>query len=180
MHRFDNLRRANLKTVIPNKAHLSLATVAGEFDEFLLVTQNVDDLHERAGSLNVLHMHGSLLEKTCVQCHKVTRIKTDINVDSRCENCDEQTCLRPNIVWFGEMPFFMDKITVALMDCDLFISIGTSGSVYPAAGFVEIANQAGAKTVELNLAASDQQSKFKLTKYGVATEIVPEFFNNLV
>jgi len=179
VHRFYNQRRASLTTVTPNKAHLSLATVADEFDTFLLVTQNVDDLHERAGSLNVLHMHGSLLEKTCVQCHQVSSIRTEINVGSRCKNCDELASLRPNIVWFGEMPFFMDEITTALMDCDLFVAIGTSGSVYPAAGFVEIANQAGAETVELNVAPSDQQSKFKLTKYGVATKIVPEFFNNL-
>jgi len=176
VHRFYNLRRAALDTVEPNAAHQALAAAEQQFDSFLLVTQNVDDLHERAGSKNLIHMHGELLKKRCVQCHQITPCRTELNQTSHCEHCERKGTLRPHIVWFGEMPLFVDDIMGALMRCDLFVSIGTSGSVYPAAGFVEVANQSGAHTVELNLEASDQNSQFKESRLGTASQMVPDFF----
>ncbi|WP_154223211.1 Sir2 family NAD+-dependent deacetylase [Marinicella rhabdoformis] len=179
VQRFYNMRRANLKSVEPNAAHVALAQAEQQFESFLLVTQNVDDLHERAGSKNLLHMHGELLKQRCVQCHDVSEIIGELSVNAICPNCDGVGSLRPDIVWFGEMPYFMDDIMAALMDCDLFVSIGTSGSVYPAAGFVQIANQSGARTVELNLEPGDLQSEFQQAQYGKATAVVGEFFGNL-
>ena len=177
VHRFYNQRRAALGTVEPNAAHHALAAAEQHFESFLLVTQNVDNLHQRAGSGNLIHMHGELLKKRCVQCHQISPCHTKLNQASQCEHCERTGTLRPHIVWFGEMPLFMDDIMRALMRCDLFVSIGTSGSVYPAAGFVEVANQAGAHTVELNLEASDQNSQFKESRLGAASQIVPDFFN---
>ncbi len=176
VQRFYNLRRNALDTVEPNAAHSALVEAENQFESFLLVTQNVDDLHERAGSKNILHMHGELLKKRCVQCHHISSINNDLAISSVCENCGGVGTLRPHIVWFGEMPLFMDDIMSALMTCDLFVSIGTSGTVYPAAGFVEIANQAGAHTVELNLEPSDQNSQFKESIYGHASEVVKDYF----
>jgi len=178
VQRFYNMRRAALNTVEPNAAHQTLAKAEKQFESFLLVTQNVDDLHERAGSQNLLHMHGELLKKRCVQCHQITAINTDLTLESICQHCERAGTLRPHIVWFGEMPLYMDDIMSTLMQCDLFISIGTSGTVYPAAGFVEIANQAGAQTVELNLESSDQNCQFKESFHGPASTIVPDFFSN--
>ena len=179
VQRFYNMRRANLKTVEPNAAHRALANAEQHFEEFLLVTQNVDDLHERAGSQNLMHMHGELLKMRCVQCHHVSSIDVDIVEGIECEACQRIDCLRPDIVWFGEMPYFMDDIMAALMDCDLFVSIGTSGSVYPAAEFVQVANEAGAETVELNIEPGDQQSQFKKAFYGKASVVVGQFFEEL-
>jgi len=179
VQRFYNLRRAALATVEPNAAHYALAEAEKQLDSLLLVTQNVDDLHEKAGSKNLLHMHGELLKKRCVQCHQISSIGNDLETSSFCDNCEGVGTLRPHIVWFGEMPLFMDDIIAALMACDLFVSIGTSGTVYPAAGFVEIANQSGAHTVELNLEPSDQQSQFKESIYGEATTVVSQFFDGL-
>jgi len=176
VQRFYNMRRASLKTVSPNPAHMALATAENHFKSFLLVTQNVDDLHERAGSKQLLHMHGELLKKRCVQCHQIHPITGDLNAEDVCKSCQSKGSLRPHIVWFGEMPLYMDTIMSALMQCDLFVSIGTSGSVYPAAGFVEVANQSGAHTVELNLEPSDQNNQFKQSIHGPASEIVPAFF----
>lgn len=180
VQRFYNMRRAALKSVKPNPAHHALAQAEQQFDSFLLVTQNVDDLHERAGSQNLLHMHGELLKQRCVQCHQISVINDDIHLDAICEQCQRAGALRPHIVWFGEMPLYMDDIMSALMACDLFVSIGTSGSVYPAAGFVEIANQSGAHTVELNLEPSDQNNQFKQSIHGSAGQIVAEFFEQLI
>lgn len=177
VQRFYNMRRAALKSVQPNSAHKTLAAIEPHFESFLLVTQNVDDLHERAGSSHLIHMHGELLKKRCTQCHNISDQVEDITVESCCEQCDSVGSLRPHIVWFGEMPLFMDEIMLALMQCDLFVSIGTSGTVYPAAGFVEIANQSGAHTVELNLEASEQASQFKESIYGPASSLVSEFFD---
>lgn len=179
VHKFYNQRRAALKTVEPNAAHKALAEAEKQFESFLLITQNVDDLHERAGSESLLHMHGELLKKRCTQCHHISDINGDLNTQSQCTHCDRQNTLRPHIVWFGEMPLFMDDIMLALMSCDLFVSIGTSGTVYPAAGFVETANRSGAHTVELNLEASDQNSQFKQSIHGPAGVVVPEFFAKL-
>ncbi len=179
VQRFYNTRRKALKTVEPNVAHKTLAKAEKCFESFLLVTQNVDDLHERAGSKKLLHMHGELLKMRCVQCHKIAPIHEDLQLDRICEHCERTGTLRPHIVWFGEMPFYMDDIMRALMQCDLFVSIGTSGSVYPAAGFVEIANQSGAKTVEINLQRSDQNSHFQQSIQGLASQTVHDFFESI-
>lgn len=179
VQRFYNMRRAALADVKPNVAHQALAEAETLFDSFLLITQNVDDLHERAGSRRVLHMHGELLKKRCVQCHHTSITDCDLGTNTVCGNCQRKGTTRPHIVWFGEMPFYMDDIMSALMSCDLFVSIGTSGTVYPAAGFVEIANQAGAHTVELNLEPSDQHSQFKQPINGSATALVPDFFKSI-
>ncbi|MCB1603384.1 MAG: NAD-dependent deacylase [Gammaproteobacteria bacterium] len=177
VHKFYNLRRANLKTVKPNAAHFALAEAEKKFKNFLLVTQNVDNLHERAGSRNLIHMHGELLSKSCTFCNQISRIEGELGKDMPCAFCGKVGGLRPDIVWFGEMPYEMERIYQELLQCDLFVSIGTSGSVYPAAGFVEIANQARARTVELNLEPGEQKSHFQESIYGKASEIVPEFFS---
>lgn len=179
VHRFYNMRRAALTAVQPNAAHQALAQAEQRFESFMLVTQNVDDLHERAGSKQLLHMHGELLKIRCVQCHRVSSHDQDLSIESVCEHCQRSGTVRPHIVWFGEMPLYMDDIMRALLQCDLFVSIGTSGTVYPAAGFVELANRAGAHTVELNLEPSDQHSQFKESRHGPASELVPEFFKQI-
>lgn len=179
VQRFYNSRRANLNTVKPNQAHLALAEAEKLYPDFLLVTQNVDDLHERAGSQKLIHMHGELLKKTCTFCNTVSEISGDLQKEMNCEYCGKANGLRPDIVWFGEIPYQMDTIFKELMECDLFVSIGTSGNVYPAARFVQVANEAKARTVELNLEPGDQKSHFKEAHYGPATKIVPEFFESL-
>ncbi len=155
VHRFYNLRRAQLKTVSPNVAHFALAALerawAGQGD-FLLVTQNVDDLHERAGSKNLLYMHGEMLKLRCAACGDARPHKEDITTEMACAACDRGGRLRPDIVWFGEIPNHMDEIAHALDRADIFCAIGTSGLVYPAAGFAELArhNARHCKTVEIN------------------------------
>ena len=177
VHDFYNARRRQLPTVAPNKAHCALGTFEKQFSgDFLLVTQNVDNLHERGGSENLIHMHGELLKSRCIACNTVRSIDVDMTQESTCGDCGEQGTLRPDIVWFGEMPMEMDRIYSALANCDLFVSIGTSGNVYPAAGFVQEAKMTGAKTVELNLEPGEHANGFDLRLYGPATERVPEFF----
>lgn len=172
-----DLRRAGIE---PNAAHLALAHFERDHPgEFLLVTQNVDDLHERAGSQELRHMHGELGKVRCQRCHEVYGSREDIETNTQCPWCMTAGRVRPHIVWFGEMPFHMDEIHLRLARCDLFVSIGTSGNVYPAAGFVELAQQAGATTVELNLEPSEGASLFAERIYGPATAIVPEFFARL-
>ena len=182
VHHFYNQRRHQLlhENIEPNQAHRSLADFERAFNgSFTLITQNIDDLHERAGSSNLLHMHGELLQMRCA--HTETRYPwhTDSSTQSICECCSEKGLLRPDIVWFGEMPFYMDQIYQALEECDLFVAIGTSGNVYPAAGFFEVAHAAGATTVELNLEPSVSGSRFNKQYYGPATDVVPAFFNAL-
>lgn len=181
---FYNMRRAQLSSVHPNAAHLALADLAQRFEgRFLLVTQNVDDLHDRAhagkkprGEFELLHMHGELTRARCTETGQVYDWLGDIKADSQCACCHELGTLRPHIVWFGEMPLAMDRIYDALAQCDLFLSIGTSGNVYPAAGFVQEARQNGrARTVELNLEPSLGASLFDEKIYGPATQTVPEF-----
>jgi len=180
VQRFYNARRQQLNDVIPNPAHDALAQFENAFNgDFLLVTQNVDDLHDRAGNRNLLHMHGELLKARCLNCGEVVQHTVDINEETLCPACHKPS-LRPHIVWFGEMPLYMDEIYAALDQCDLFVSIGTSGHVYPAAGFVEVARQAGAHTVELNLEPSNVEDAFADHQYGPASLIVPDFFNQLI
>lgn len=177
---FYNARRAQLHSVQPNAAHLALAEFEKNFGgNFLLVTQNVDDLHERAGSQQLIHMHGELKKARCLHCQQVQHWLTDIDATSFCQHC-QQPQLRPHIVWFGEMPLQMDSIYSALSQCDLFISIGTSGQVYPAAGFVEIANEAGAHSVEINLEPSHGQGAFAEHHHGQASIELPKYLQQLL
>jgi NAD-dependent deacetylase len=175
VHRFYNARRVAAGQARPNPAHQCLAQVEQQCDEFALVSQNVDDLHKRAGSQQLLSMHGQLNQCRCVQCHAVDHINKDLFVDSACSHCRTIGSLRPNIVWFGEMPLYLDEIMSKLMACDLFVAIGTSGTVYPAAGFVEMVRQQGADTVLLNLEGQGE-SMFDRVRTGRASEVVPAFF----
>lgn len=179
VHRFYNARRRQLlEEAEPNVAHIALATFEQEFQgSFTLVTQNVDDLHERAGSQNVLHMHGELLKARCTACGSHFVWQQDITPNTRCDACRASGTLRPDIVWFGEIPKFLDDIERALSDADLFVSIGTSGNVYPAAGYVRHAFSMGAHTVELNL-ESTQSPYFQQKLQGNAGELVPAFFGS--
>lgn len=180
---FYNERRHQLKEVDvkPNPAHIALARLEGEWPgELLLVTQNVDNLHERAGSKNLIHMHGQLDQIRCSESGAVFHWEDDVEVGYACSCCEEVGTLRPNIVWFGEMPFLMDTINEALVNCDLFISIGTSGKVYPAAGYVEVAKHVGAQTVELNLDPTASSSVFDLSVNGKAGELLPAFVDKLL
>lgn len=181
VHDFYNRRRRKMAGIRPNAAHRALARLEGAFSgEFLLVTQNIDDLHEAAGSRNLVHMHGELAKALCEACGEKSRWPGDMSIDSRCPACDAVGRLRPDVVWFGEMPYHMGRIYAALSACDLFISIGTSGSVYPAASFVEEARLNGAHTVELNLEPSEGGTLFAETHYGRATEVVPAFVTRLL
>ncbi|MCF2948900.1 NAD-dependent protein deacylase [Paraglaciecola aquimarina] len=183
VYRFYNQRRRQLlsREVTPNSAHFALAKLEQVLgDRFTLVTQNVDNLHQQAGSQNVLHMHGSLLSAKCVKSENSFKIESDLELTSRCTCCHPKNILRPDIVWFGEMPKYMQSIDDALFDADVFLSIGTSGTVYPAAGFVDQANQYGAHSVELNLEPSSAQSQFAEKHYGVASELVPKFVEQIL
>lgn len=180
VHRFYSERRAQLRTVEPNDAHRALADYAARRPGRLtLVTQNVDDLHQRAGSPNVLPMHGELSKVRCLGCAGVFEWSAETSTSTVCPGCGGVGVLRPHIVWFGEVPLFLDEIERALSRATLFVSIGTSGHVYPAAGFFRIARTFGARTVELNLEPSENSSAFDETRYGPATEIVPRFFAEL-
>lgn len=179
---FYNLRRQQLllPSVTSNAAHHALAAFEQSFlGEFTLVTQNVDNLHQRAGSKHVFPMHGELLKARCVSCDSVCGWSEDILAVSTCGYCGSRGSLRPHIVWFGEMPLYMSAIEEVLERCDLFVSIGTSSVVYPAAGFAQVARYNGATTVELNLEPSSHESKFDKAYYGLATQVVPNFFAKL-
>lgn len=176
VHRFYNLRRAALSTVKPNAAHKALGRLQAEFNgKITLVTQNVDDLHERGGSQDVIHMHGELLSAFCQTCNHRWRQTDDMSIEGFCPACHTRGGPRPDIVWFGEMPYEMERIELALQNCDLFVSIGTSGAVYPAAGFVQLAHIHGAQTLELNLEPSQGSSFFGETRHGPATRLVPDW-----
>lgn len=173
VHRFYDERRARLAEVEPNAAHRALARLERKFHgDLLLVTQNVDDLHERGGCDDVLHMHGELTSALCAACDHRREWRGPLPSASRCPACGE-AALRPDIVFFGEMPYQMERIEQALMECDLFVSIGTSGAVYPAAGFVRTARHFGARTLELNLDPSAGSFYFEESRMGPASELVP-------
>jgi NAD-dependent deacetylase len=179
VYRFYNERRRSLSSVEPNAAHRALARLEREWrGDVLLVTQNVDDLHDRAHSKNLVHMHGELSKGRCLACRAVHTWPQDLDQDSRCPACG---CgpVRPHIVWFGELPLDMDRIYQALEGCDLFVAIGTSGHVYPAAGFVEAVGPS-ARTVELNLKPSLVASAFQEARTGKATDLVPSFVDELL
>lgn len=179
VHEFYNARRRQLAEVAPNAAHLALARLVADWpDEVLVVTQNVDDLHDRAqGTDALIHMHGELLRVRCCESGRSWAWTGDMALDT--PSPFGALGVRPDIVWFGEMPMQMERIYDALSRCALFISIGTSGNVYPAAGFVEAAREAGAHTVELNLEPSAGHSRFAEAIYGPATEVVPAFVERL-
>ena len=164
----------------PNAAHHALGALEGFWPGgVLVVTQNIDDLHARGGSKNLIHMHGELAKTRCNDCGQLIDGLGDLTPDMTCPNCQATGTLRPHVVWFGEMPLQMDTILAALADCGLFISIGTSGNVYPAAGFVQEARAHGAMTVELNLEESLGANSFHEGRYGPATEIVTGFVDEL-
>jgi NAD-dependent deacetylase len=175
VQRFYDDRRAYLEQVVPNAAHQALARLDAAWPgELLLVTQNVDDLHDRAGSKRLLHMHGELLSALCTACGTANRFTGRLLDNPPCPACGRPGgSLRPDIVWFGEMPYHMDRITAAIARCDLFVSIGTSGAVYPAAGFVQWAKDAGARTLELNLEPSAGTPMFDEARHGPAGALVP-------
>ncbi|NYI44423.1 NAD-dependent deacetylase [Nocardioides aromaticivorans] len=173
VQRFYDERRAALATVEPNAAHRALAELEETMgDALLVVTQNIDDLHERAGSTRVVHMHGELLKALCRSCGVASPWTGTLLDEPACPGCGVHD-LRPDVVWFGEVPYEMDRITDALTDATMFVSIGTSGAVYPAAGFVQHARRHGARTLELNLEPSEGTHFFHEARHGRAGDLVP-------
>ena len=183
VHAFYNMRRAKVRSCQPNAAHVALAALqtdpkfSSTGAEVTLVTQNVDDLHERAGSTDVIHMHGTHLLALCSDCGHRWPAPEVMSVETRCE-CGGMA--RPDVVWFGEVPYHMERIGAALEQADLFVAIGTSGVVYPAAGFVRAAHEYGADTLELNLAPSERASDFADARFGPATQVVPEWVADIL
>ncbi|MGZ6253518.1 MAG: NAD-dependent deacylase [Candidatus Binataceae bacterium] len=183
VHAFYNMRRARNRSldIQPNAGHAALARLEAEWPgEVLIVTQNVDTLHERAGSRNLIHMHGVHAQARCNACGHVVDWSGDMSLKDVCGGCARPGGLRPNVVWFGEMPMEMERIGTALQDCNLFVSIGTSGNVYPAAGFVAVAHRSGAHTAEINLEPSAGATQFSETHYGAATQAVPAYVDALL
>jgi NAD-dependent deacetylase len=181
---FYNLRRRNLLEAKPNAAHEALARLEAACDAsgraITLVTQNIDDLHERAGARRVIHMHGELLKARCAACDAQRRQESDLAAAETCPECGRAGTLRPHVVWFGEAPLFMEEIYAALRAADLFVAIGTSGSVYPAAGFVAEARSYGVRTCEINLEPSDNAWIFDERIYGAASDVVPAWVDALI
>jgi NAD-dependent deacetylase len=178
---FYDARRRRLKEVEPNAAHRALARLdSGWPGDLLIVTQNVDDLHERAGARRLLHMHGELKSAWCLGCDSRMPWDEDLGDAPLCPSCGVAGRLRPDIVWFGEMPYEMERIDRALTLCDLFVSIGTSGNVYPAAGFVQTARHCGARTIEINLEPSLGSYLFHESRTGHAGELVPAWVEEML
>ena len=178
--RFYDARREAIQTKLPNPAHLALARLEAEWDgKLLLVTQNVDDLHERGGSRQVLHMHGQHLNAWCTSCDVRSRWTSPLIDRPPCPVCQARS-LRPDVVWFGEMPYRLGEIYAALREADLFVSVGTSGAVYPAAAFVQNAAELGARTLELNLEHSQGSHYFDESRLGPASEIVPMWVEEML
>jgi NAD-dependent deacetylase len=184
VHAFYNMRRRDLLSAKPNAAHAALARLEAALGDrgggLFLCTQNIDDLHEQAGSRAVHHMHGELLKARCGWCGRREDCRGDLSVDTICEGCRRAGGMRPDIVWFGEMPHGLDAIEAALAAADLFVAAGTSGAVYPAAGYVAMARAHGIRTVELNLEPSDNAAAFDERRYGPATDVVPRFVAALI
>jgi NAD-dependent deacetylase len=176
VHAFYDARRARLAAVRPNAAHEALARLDAQWPgELLLVTQNVDDLHERAGAKRLIHMHGELTKGWCLACDERFAWAGPMGEGAACPVCRVAGRVRPDIVWFGEMPYAMERIEDALRGCDLFVSIGTSGAVYPAAGFVQTARYCGATTLEINLEPSLGSYLFDESRSGKAGDEVPKW-----
>lgn len=174
------MRRHGHAGIQPNDAHLALARLERQHGGVVIVTQNVDALHEAAGSRNLIHMHGEVMKALCAHCSQRRPWPQDMTIETACPACGRTGGMRPDVVWFGEMPYEMERISELLAACDLFVAVGTSGQVYPAAGFVAEARAAGAHTVELNLEPSEGASLFHDAEYGRATEIVPRFVDRLL
>jgi len=181
---FYNLRRNAHGDVKPNVAHVALAKLENRWAErgasVTICTQNIDNLHERAGSKRVIHMHGELAKVRCHECGDISLADGDLSVNLGCAACGRIGGMRPHVVWFGEMPLDMDGIHEALAASNLFVSIGTSGSVYPAAGFVRAAHEAGMLTMEINLEPSENASAFDVARYGKASEAVPIWVDEMI
>lgn len=178
--RFYDMRRENIQKAQPNAAHDALARLDEAWTgNLLIVTQNVDDLHERAGAKRLIHMHGEHLSAWCTACDARNDWRDPMVHRPPCPACGA-AALRPDVVWFGEMPYQMDEIDAAVRDCDLFVSIGTSGAVYPAAGFVRTARHVGARTLELNLDPSQGSIMFHECRLGPATKLVPDWVDGLL
>jgi len=181
VHQFYDARRARLQEVEPNPAHVALARLDAEWrGDLLIVTQNVDDLHERAGAKRLLHMHGEVLKGWCLACDERFAWDGALGGGAACPCCGAAGHVRPDIVWFGEMPYDMERIEAALFHADLFVSIGTSGAVYPAAGFVQTARHRGARTIEINLEPSQGSLFFDERRYGRASEEVPKWVGEML
>ncbi|GEA60940.1 Sir2 family NAD+-dependent deacetylase [Vibrio comitans] len=183
VHSFYNMRRQKLlsESIQPNAAHKALGRLEEMLDgNVTVVTQNIDNLHERGGTNNIVHMHGELLKARCSESGQVVEQLTDLNDGDLCHCCQIPHQMRPHIVWFGEMPLQMDRIYAAIEEADLFVSIGTSGVVYPAAGFVHDAKMHGAHTIEINLEPSAVQSEFEEKRYGPAGIEVPKLVEELL
>ncbi len=184
VHEFYNQRRRGLGAVHPNPAHFALAELeaglAQRGGQVTLVTQNVDNLHARAGSRNILAMHGELAKSRCGACGDIAECEEDLNMETECRRCGRIGAMRPHVVWFGEIPFFMDEIADAMAGADLFVSIGTSGTVYPAAGLVAEARALGAPAIEINLEPSDNSRLFFDGRYGKASELVPAWVREIL
>jgi NAD-dependent deacetylase len=183
-HAFYNMRRARHREadIQPNAAHHALVRLENEWSgEVMVVTQNVDILHDRAGSKNLIHMHGTYAQALCNRCQHVVERMDDLSTKDVCARCGKAGGMRPNVVWFGETPLEMERIYAALSDCDLFLSIGTSGNVYPAAGFVAVVRKhTYAHTAELNLEPSTGATLFAEAHYGPATQTVPAYVQGLL
>jgi NAD-dependent deacetylase len=178
---FYNMRRRVHHGVRPNAAHEAVARLEKDYPgEVLLVTQNVDQLHELAGSRNLVHMHGEVFRAWCLACDWRCRWRDELSLASTCPGCGASGRMRPDVVWFGETPYHLDRIGAALEAAELFVSIGTSGTVYPAAGFVGLARRSGARTVEINLEPSHGASQFDAAFHGPATREVPAFVDRLL
>jgi NAD-dependent deacetylase len=181
VHEFYNMRRRAHAAVRPNAAHEALARLEREHDgDVWVVTQNVDRLHEEAGTRQLIHMHGEAMKALCAACGARFPWTADLSTETSCPGCGETGEMRPDVVWFGEMPYHMERIGRLLEQADLFISIGTSGNVYPAAGFVAKAQRRGAHTVELNLEPSEGISFFAEAIHGPATQVVPAYVERLL
>ncbi|WP_299284537.1 NAD-dependent deacylase [uncultured Tateyamaria sp.] len=177
---FYNARRAQAATATPNAGHVALARLQAEHrGEVTLVTQNVDDLHEKAGSSDVIHMHGALNSALCATCDHRWPAPLEMSVGAACPACSAAQA-RPDIVWFGEIPYHMERIERALAEADIFVAIGTSGNVYPAAGFVQMATHVGAKTVEMNLDPGETVALFEDTRPGKASQTVPAWVDEIL
>lgn len=180
VHEFYNLRRANCVEAEPNAAHFALAKLERDYaGKVLVVTQNVDDLHQRAGSVNVLQMHGALLRAKCTKCGSKWQAALVMSEADYCPTCHEQAC-RPDIVWFGESPYHMAEIRAAIAACDLFVVIGSSGTVYPAAGFAAVAREYGIATLSINLDPPSGASTFDQLMTGPATRMVPRWVDRVL
>jgi NAD-dependent deacetylase len=180
VHDFYNARRANALDASPNAAHEALARLARDYrGGVTLVTQNIDDLHERGGAADVIHMHGEIKRALCAACGHRWDAPRVMDPTDPCPACAAPRT-RPDIVWFGEMPYHMDRIVEAVEAADLFVAIGTSGEVYPAAGFVDIAADAGAETLEINLEPTPMPGRFDRVLTGPATRAVPYWVASLL